>query len=52
MLENPNEKILESIAEIDNLDNIFPIVYELIESNKEFTNELISVLAVTNESKV
>jgi len=52
MLNNPNDKIIETVAEIDNYENIFPIVYELIESNKELTQDLISVLLNNNISKI
>jgi len=51
MTMHPNDDILMSIAAIDNYSNVFPIVYELIDGNKDLTDELIAILIRTDTVK-
>lgn len=48
---HPNVDILKSIAEIDNYENIFPIIYELIDGNQVLTDELIAILTRSDTIK-
>lgn len=51
MTERPNEDILGSIAAIDNYENVFPVLYELIDGNQVLTNELIEILTRSDQNK-
>jgi len=50
--EHPEDHILENIALTDNVHNIFPVVYEIIDGNQELTEDLISILIQSNETKI